>query len=301
MGHVSNRLFATVFLFVALLASAFAQRSNNVIAPLQSVTATGALPDLDVRSFLRTGSFSLLARNRAGTNPTLAVKLQSAGMPTTGQAYTTAGTTENELREGATTKVQLAAKFTQSGAKSVKYVDLFLKKAGTITAGQTLTATLNTNSSGVPSATILGTSAAVAIDTAVTTDYSWVRFTFATAVDLADATIYHVVLTGTYTASASNNVVWRSGTLASGGNQSTHNNTSWTAVTTESHEFILKEQAYTDVTNGAFTTVTTSAGFQTLHFNLDGQLSGFVRPYATIGGTDTPDFFAAVLLNAQSR
>lgn len=277
-------------------------RTLTSIASLQKITATGALTDLDVRGLLRSGTFSLHAKSDAGTNPTLDVKLQHAGVEAVGQSYTTSGTNvDDELREGASTKVQLAAKFTQSGTKSIKYVDLLLKKGGTLTAGKLLTLTINTNSAGVPSATVVGTANTVDIDTLVSTSYAWVRFTFPTAVDLTDATIYHLVLTGDYTASATNNVMWRSATVASAGNQSTHNGTIWAAVTTQSACFINWDMTFADVTSGSFTQVTTSTSFQKLHFSLDGLLNGFVRPYATIGGTATPAFYLAVAVNAESR
>lgn len=280
---------------------AFAARNNVLVTPLQSVLATGGLDDVSVSNYTRTGTFSLLVKNKAGTTPTLDVKLQQAGLPVVGQNYTTAGTTTNKLRAGATTTVKLGAKFTQSGAKSIKYVDLWLKKAGTLAASQTLTLDINTNNSGVPSATSLGTSATVDIDSVVTTSYAWVRFTFAKAVDLADATIYHMVLSGSYTASTSNYVDWNSNTVASLGNSSTFDNTNWTAVATESFNFIAQETTFTDITGGAYTQVTTAASHQTKNFELETTVSGLVRPYVTIGGTSSPEFFVAVLCNAEPR
>lgn len=292
-----------LFLVLALASvlPAFAVRNNVVVAAVQAVSATGALSDVDVGPYTRAGTFDLVSLNTAGTSPTLAVKLQSSALPVVGQTSTTVGSTLNELNEGATTKVKLAAKFTQSGARSIKYVDLRLEKEGTLTAGKLLTLTINTNSAGVPSATVLGTANTVDIDTYVTTSFTWVRFTFPTAVDVSDSTIYHLVLTTDYTASGSNNVIWRSATVASAGNQSTHNATIWSAVTTESQEFINYDATFTDVTSGAYTGLTTGANRQSLTFNLDGTLSGLVRPYATIGGSAGPNYYLACLLNAESR
>lgn len=288
-------------LLLATVLPAFAIRSNVVVSPLASVTATGALPDLNVGPYTRTGGFNLLVRNKAGTSPTLDVKLQQAALPVVGQNYTTVGTTINKLRAAATTTNKLAAKFTQSGAKSIKYVDLWLRKTGTIASSQTVTLDIFTNNAGVPSATSLGASSTVSIDNEITSAYTWVRFTFPTAIDLADATIYHFVLSGSYTASTSNYVDWNSNTVASAGNQSTFDATNWTAVATESHDFIAQETAFADITGGGYTQVTTSASHQVKNFELEATVSGLVRPYATIGGSASPEFFVACLLNAENR
>lgn len=291
-----------LYLLAALVTAlpAFAVRNNVAVVPLQAVTATGALPDLNVGTYTRTGSFNLLVKNKAGTNPTLDVKLQQAGAPAVGATYTTVGTTTNKLRAAATTTNKLAAKFTQSGTKSIKYVDLWLKKAGTITSGKVVTLDVMTDSSAVPSGTSIGTSTSVATDD-ITTSYSWIRFTFPTAVNVTDATVYHMVLSGDYTASTSNYIDWDSNTVASAGNQSTFDATTWTAVATESHMFIAQDTTFADITGGTYTQVTTAASLQVKSFELEATVSGLVRGYATIGGTSSPEFFVAILLNAESR
>lgn len=298
-----KKFLSLLFAVLCTAVPAFAVRTNVSIVPMQSVTATGGLNDLSVAPYTRAGSFSVNILNTAGTNPTLAVKLQQAANPAVNVTYTVTGTTDDELREGATTKVQLAAKFTQSGAKSIKYIDLWLAKEGTLTAGKKLTLTIYTNSAGVPSATVVGAASnTVDIDTEVTTSFTWVRFTFPKPVDVADSTIYHAALSGDYTVSGSNNVMWKSTTVASAGNQSTNDATNWTAVATQSHRFIIYDTAFTDITSGAYTTITTAtASFQTLTFNLDGTVSGLVRPHATIGGTSNPAFTVDCVLNAEPR
>lgn len=272
----------------------------TTILPLGSLVdaSEGGQQDVDISALSRQGKFIFQSKSAAGTNPTNDVKLQHSDGLTRGATYNTVGASDHELREGGTTKVRLAAKFTQSGARQVKRVALMLKKQGTITAGGKLTLKVETNNAGVPSGTVLGTSATVDIDTEVGTTYAWVVFTFAKPVDLADGATAHFALEGDYTASGTNNVCWRANTVASGGNQSTHNNTSWTAVTTESHEFYTDQHNFADVTGGAFTQVGGTTSAQVKELNVD-SLRAFVRAHVTIGGTSTPEFYTGISLVTQ--
>ena len=135
-----------------------------------------------------------------------------------GYAQATIGMNDIPLRNGGSIdNGKLAAAFVQSGRASIKSATLQLRKIGTLAAGKKLTLTLKADTSGVPGA-ILGTAGAVDIDSIVGTGYGSVEFVFATAVDLADGTRYHLELTGDYTASASNQVQWRALAVASAGN-----------------------------------------------------------------------------------
>ncbi len=277
-------------------------RKNVTIALLQKITATGALAVLDIGQYTRFGEFTLLCKSDAGTSPTLDVKLQHSNPASNGAAFTTAGASDNILKAGASTTVKLGAKFTQSGARSISGGSVVLNKIGTITAGKLVTVELFADSSGSPTGSALG-STTIDIDSLITTSYDRVPFSFATPVELADATVYHLVLTADYTASASNAVQWRNATVASGGNFETHNDTTWAAVTgTKSFEFILEQYTFTDVTSGAFTQVTTTGVLSKVNIALDNPtLKRVIRPHITIGGTDTPAFYMALSLNAESR
>jgi hypothetical protein len=253
-----------------------------------SFTATGGLPDLNVAEYTRKARFTLFSLNTAGSSPTYAAKLQASAPAALGFNYITAGSTDNILKAGASTTVKLDAAFTQSGAASLKTVTVMLKKIGTIAASQTVTVGIYTDSTGAPSATLLG-SATIDIDSQVGTSYAPVTATLSTPVDVADATVYHIVLSASYTASASNAVEWRSNTVASGGNQSTYNGSAWSAVSTQSFEVYAWQYAFSDVTGGAFSGLTTGGSIQTIELNIDDYPAVF-RIYGTIGGTSSPAY-----------
>lgn len=264
-----------------------------------SITATGRGPDLDVSGLAGKAQVILTARNTAGTSPTLACKIQGATGLARGYEISTLGATANELREGATTNVKISASFTQDGARSIKRVALRLKKGGTLTAGKVLTLTIEADSAGDPSGTPLGTAGTVDIDTVVTTSFAWVVFTFATPVDVSDATVYHLVLAGDYTESASNNVMWSSSTVASGGNFEAYDATNWANTTTKALDVFVDQYTFTDLTGGTFTTLETALNttVQTKEFN-SRSLPQFMSLYSTIGGTSNPAFATAAVVSS---
>ena len=157
-----------------------------------------------------------------------------------GYAQATIGMNDIPLRNGGSIdNGKLAAAFVQSGRASIKSATLQLRKIGTLAAGKKLTLTLKADTSGVPGA-ILGTAGAVDIDSIVGTGYGSVEFVFATAVDLADGTRYHLELTGDYTASASNQVQWRALAVASAGNALIYD-FGWVAAATLDFEVSLSQ------------------------------------------------------------
>jgi len=270
------------------------------IAPIASITATGGGPDVSIANQTYRGIFDTSILNTAGTNPTLTRKLQHSEALARGAASTTAGTNDIELREGATTNVALGALFTQSGARQIKSVLLRLRRNASVDTAATLALQIRTSSSSLPTTTVLGTSANVVISALSAADYRWVEFTFANPVDLADATVYHFVLTGSYTASADNNVTWRAATVASGGNRTSFDNTNWAATATQSFEFIASEYNFADVTGGGFTQATATSVNQGLTFWVD-NLRPVVRVFDTIGGTNNPAFACATSLVSEGR
>lgn len=143
-----------------------------------------------------------------------------------------------DLRIGATNNVELGAKWTQAEPGWVKKVRLVLRRNGSITAGKIVKVRIETDLAGSPSGTSLGSSANV-LCTSIGTDYRWITFTFATHIYLAAGT-YHLVLSGDYTPSLTNNVSWRSRTVASGGNQEIKD-TTWTPVATQMAEVFAEE------------------------------------------------------------
>lgn len=294
--HTFRNLFA-VLTFFLLLIFARAVTSLTLLTPV-SITATGGGADLDVAALTGKARISLLSLNTAGTAPTLTAKLQESDPLAVGQTYTTVGTNDIVLRNASNDNIKLSAAFTQSGARQIKRVGLRLKNNGTITAGKLLTLTIETNSAGDPSGTVLGTAGTV-LCSAVGTTYDWVVFTFASPVDVADATIYHLVLAGDYSVSASNDITWRTATVASGGNANVFDS-AYAAVATNSREFYIHQYNFSDVSGGGYTQLATAgnATVQTLEFNID-NLKAIIRSYFTIGGTSSPAFTTGLLVTGQ--
>lgn len=264
-------------------------RNSITLASLASITATTNLADLDLSSVGAQGfsDFELTVLNTAGTTPTLDIKLQESDPQVRGLSYLVEGATETKLKTGASTLVQLAATFTQSGAASIKTIGLKLKKIGTLAAGKLVTVSVCADNSGAPG-TVLG-STTISIDSSITTSFTTVIATLAKSVNVADATVYHITLAADYTASATNCVVVRSKTVASGGTQQTYNGTTWTAVTTEKVEVYADQLIYSDVVGGGFTQVTTGTSRQIRTLNAE-SLKRTIRAVITIGGTDSPAY-----------
>lgn len=296
-----------LLLFTALLCTAVAQANTTItiLTPVSIAAATaGGSQDGSVSRLVGPARFTLTSLNTAGTNPTLAIKLQGSEAPARGLEYTTLGTTATELREGASTNTEIALKFTQSGTRQIKRVALYLDKEGTLAAGKKLTLRIETDNTSNPSGTAVNNavSATVDIDTAVSTTAGWVPFTFTNPIDLTAATVYHFVLQGDYTASGSNNVRVYSKTVASGGtlNTSTDGTTYAGVTATEAVMVYVDQYNFSDITGGAFTSLATAgtAAVQTLEFNgID--LPPYVRAFTTLGGTSSPAWTTAVVCDAR--
>lgn len=264
--------------------------THKLIDTQQLVNATGAGVDVDVKDYKGQVDFYLNAKSSAGTSPTLTAKLQHSNLAS-GAGYITEGATENKLRDGTNSNIELAAAFTQSGVKQIKSVFLKMKKNGTVASGN-LTLTIEGNSTADPDGTPIGT-ATVSTDD-IPTIWEDVEFVFTNPISVADATVYHLVLNGAYTVHADNNVAWRSNTVASAGNLSFFDS-AWAQTATQSLEFQAKEYAFADVTGGAFTEVAAVGSIQNISLNID-NLNRFVRVYRTIGGTSSPAFYESVFV-----
>jgi len=295
------RIFAAVIgLLFALTALPLHGATTLTLATPASITATGGGVDVDASGLTGEARLSLLALNTAGTNPTLAVKLQGSAPWAVGAVYTTTGTNDIVLRNNTNDNIRLAAKWTQSGARQIKRVGLMLKKNGTITSGKIVTLELQTNSTADPSGTAVGASVSVQTD-AIGTAYDWVVFEFPKPIDVADSTVYWLVLTGDYDVSSTNNITWRTTTVASGGNANVYDS-AWSAVATNSREFYLHEYNFADVSGATYSTLSTAgnATVQTLS-RYAPSLPPVLRLYFTVGGTSNPAFTVGAVLNAERR
>jgi len=125
------------------------------------------------------------------------------------------------LRIGATDNVELAQAVTVpgSGSQTVESVRLLLRRRGTLAAGN-LAVEIQGDAAGSPDGTPIanGTSQNVVV-TSVTLDNFglWLTFSFAVAPVVTGGTIYHVVLSGTYTADGTNNIEVGTEAVPSGG------------------------------------------------------------------------------------
>lgn len=273
-------------------------RTITSVTALAEISAATPLADYS-HNHTRFGGLGVVAKSSNGTSPTLDGKWQHANPRVVAESMITVGTTDNKLKAGASTTVKLGAKFTKSGAASIKSVDLQLTKIGTLAAGKLVTVEIYADSSG-PTGSALATTT-IDIDTLITTSYTMVRAEFATPLDLVDGTVYWIVLTADYTASASNCVEWRSGTVASAGNAATHNGTIWALVATENFEFVVQTLSFTDVTSGSITQVTTTASRQEIKVSMEDIKKHIRFNPTTIGGTSTPKFFVETYLIAEER
>ena len=235
--------------------------------------------------------FMLSAKSDAGTNPTLAVKLQNSA-PLARLADVTPLSTDTTAaighRTAADTAIKLAASFVLAAGASISKIYLPLKKTGAPTG--TLTAAIYADTAGDPSGSALATFSTLDVST-LTTSFAEILFSLTSVVDLAAGT-YHIVVTSTVAESATVLVLWNSVTVASGGNGNVFG-TGWAADDTINFAFKAFFYTFADVTGGGFTGVTTTASLQTLEINVD-KLSN-VRAHITVGGTNTPAFYAGVI------
>jgi hypothetical protein len=263
---------------------------ETVLLPQSIADATeGGQTDVSLASLKGTAAFVLTAKSTAGTTPTAAVKLQSSPAPAIGASLRTGTTAGLALRTAADTAYKLGASFTTASGytPAVKSVILLLKKHATLTAG-TLTVSFCVDSSGPSTALATGT-----IDAAtLTASFTGETVTFSKPVQLAASTKYWITLEGDYTASATANATWLTTTVASGGNASVFG-TGWVASATNNLNFETRDLVFTDVTSGAFTTVTATGSIQEITIPIQ-NFGSYFRAHATITGTDTPAFIIGV-------
>jgi hypothetical protein len=151
------------------------------------------------------------------------------------------GTTEDgqHLLRDATARTKLAQGFKVDTAGLCEFVDVKLVKAGAPTGVYWFT--LESNSGGVPSGTVLATSDKYDVSR-LTTTATWVRLPFRTPASLSAATQYHLVLQGNFTVSGTNHMAWRADTTAAtyaNGSKAAYDGTTWTADTDDDFLFQL--------------------------------------------------------------
>jgi hypothetical protein len=252
----------------------------KAIFPNAVRAATVFSADFDLIDYMNPG-FAILDAIAQGSGITSNIKLQSSPEAIHGSSsYLTTGNADKDLNIATSGKTKLGVQFTQSGARQIKSIALKLKRVGVITAGKILTLTLNADSTGDPGS-VLGTAATV-LCSSISTSYGWITFTFATPVDLADATVYHIVLTGNYDASDTLYIAWNALTVSSGGNAEDYAPSAWADVATLNLMYYTMQYNFADITSAAFTEVGNAASAQSKVINVT---SGrFIRAKNTVAG-----------------
>ena len=281
----------TLALLLALAVTASAVEVSTLLTPAE-ITASGSTPALRAEALKGQGTVILAAKSTSGTSPTLAVALQSS--PAESRLFSVPATGAGlSLRTAADANVTIAAKQSFTAARQISSVVLPLKKGAGLTNGNLVLSIQGNTTNNLPDGTSVAsvTNAAAA----VTTNFAGVTFAFPAPVNVTTNATVWFVLSGTYTANASNNVTWQNATVASNGIAATSTNgTNYAAVAT--NDLGLAIDGFNFTTLHTFTTVTNAASVQTREFNL--QDHGVLRATYTIGGTDTPKFGAsAVLVN----
>ena len=280
----------TLLLLVCFLSSLAFSATETVLLPQSLVAANnGGQADIDLSKYKGPVDFYLMTHKIAGTNPTLACKIQTSSPAVIGNSVMTGTTAGLALRTDTAVAVKLAASFTIAAGStpSIKTTVLPLLKHATLTAG-TLTLGIYADSSGPTGSALQTATADVATLTAA---YTGVTFTYAKPATLAASTKYWLVLTSDYTANATANVTWRKSTVGSAGNSSQYD-TGWTAGTTTSLNYKNYQYQFSDLTGGGFTGVTTVSTIQNLNLNL--QNAGILRLFVAIGGTDSPEYIVGL-------
>ena len=156
------------------------------------------------------------------------------------------------LRTGATDNIRLAQSFKVYDTNPGFYlydVFLLLQKFNAATLSGNLTVRVETDSAGSPSGTLVtGGVASANVDvTSVVAEPTYVRFTFSTSPLLQEDTTYWLVLEGTYTVSATDNIQWLSdySSVTSGGGSYSDGagkvyDAAWAALTNQDFIFSVR-------------------------------------------------------------
>lgn len=176
--------------------------------------------------------------------------------------------TTTNLRTGATTNTKIAQKIVVGGSNiTVNRASFKLRKrcgnkgsncdeyvsgeSWDYRNAETLTVTIETDSAGAPSGTpVTNGTAQTVLATSVpwrSQTGEWISFKFSSNVSLTASTTYWVVITGNYTASASNyiEVATDTGDGYASGDSSTYNGTSWTGASAGTDLLFTVDRAHT--------------------------------------------------------
>jgi hypothetical protein len=262
-------------------------RTVSILAPQKLAPAeNGGRGITHLGLYQGPAKFTLAAKSDAGTTPTLAVKIQNAPEQLRTPSAPGIGTSAIGSRTDTDTAIRIGASFSLASAITIAANFIPLIKTGTPTG--TLTLAIQADDDGEPSGTDLATATFAAED--VSPAGTNCEFRFANPIDLA-AGDYWLVLTSDVTISSTNFILWRSVDVDGTGNAAIFN-TAWADDADENLEFWSESYTFADVPGLTFESVTTTGTLATLEANAD--TLAYIRPHITVGGTDSPAYYASV-------
>lgn len=122
-----------------------------------------------------------------------------------------------KLRDGAASNIRFGIPFTTVLGKTIHSVKLQLSRLGVpaiATSVPNVSVSIQIDAAGSPGGTALGGASRKVLATAISTTRGEITFNFDVGVDLADATIYWIVLEGDYDVSAANCIQLHFNTVA---------------------------------------------------------------------------------------
>lgn len=171
------------------------------------VTGTTYWFVLELATMQSTNNFYTVMRNAAGAYASGLMKWDS----TTGASFPNTwagGAGTNDMRVAITVAAVvlndgLAQGFSHASTTTASYVDLLLKRTGTLSGN--LTCAIYSSTAGLPNAVITNGTSTTRLASDVTTGYTLIRFTWPTPPTITASTQYHLVLT---TSDSASNTAW---------------------------------------------------------------------------------------------
>lgn len=239
-------------------------------------------------------------------------------------SLTTGEDTLTGLKTGATTNVKVAQKIVPGANMTINRASIKMqRKCGntntmcdTFVSGEswdyrnseTLTVTIETDTAGAPSGTPVtnGTATTKLAFNVPFKSAEWEIFKFASNVSLTSGTTYWLVITGSYTASATNYIALSTdtGDGYASGDASTYNGTSWSAAAAGTDLLFTVDRAHTRTITVQDNTITTRASTAAISWSDTVQFSrntltstagGGVSVGVNGGGTTADDQFKRVI------
>lgn len=230
--------------------------ANVALLPVDP-TNLGVIPAAGIGGQPKTGLNEILAAQASlmalsvsggGGSDTLDVKFQESDAPEEAEGingYNGVDDGSRKLREGATTNVLLAIPFTPAVGLTVYQVKLMLSKLGAPTGH--VWVEIQGDSTGDPDGTAIG-GVSRKVDVAnIGAAIEEVSFFADCGIDLTGATAYWLVITGDYTASATDCIQVHYDTATSACKQ--YNGTVWAVTTDENFWFKLEQLIFSDVSS----------------------------------------------------